>query len=53
MKTLNELECEAVSGGIFPVWGAWAGTALAELREHPEAGVMGPVWGPIYLATRH
>ena len=53
MKTISVLECTQVGGGVFPVWGSWVGYALAELREHPEASLLGPVLGSIYLSRQH
>ena len=55
MRELDEISLNAVSGGddMTNGWGQMAGAFISELKEHPEAALFGPVFGSIYLATRH
>lgn len=52
MKELNLIEIEQVSGGDAETksWGKQLGNVVGELQQHPEAALMGPVIGAIYLA---
>lgn len=55
MRELDEISLAAVSGGddMTTGWGKMAGALISEFNEHPEAVLLGPVFGSIYLATRH
>ena len=45
---------EVVGGdGMTTGWGQMAGAFVSELEQHPEAALLGPIWGSIYLVTRH
>lgn len=55
MRELTAHNLSEVVGGDETTtgWGQMAGALISEFKEHPEAAFLGPVWGSIYLATRH
>ena len=55
MKTLRAVEIEAVAGGDDETrsWGKQLGALISEIKEHPEALLLPPVFAAVYLATRH
>lgn len=55
MYELDENMLKQVSGGdeMTNGWGKMVGGFISELKEHPEAAILGPVLGAIYLASQH